>query len=787
MRNTFVKLFLALAMCFMVCGALIACGDSAVTLTVEDGYFVVNGVKTNVKQGDRLDDCTHEIVKVEVKDHAADKDGWILEACSKCADYAKVYEGTIHEYEDGEIAATCTEAGFVGQICTICGAHGEGEEIAALGHDFVAQKAIAKALGKPACLNDAVVVSHCKVCYAVSEPEVVVGGVGHVVDAWATTNYPSNIAVGEASGKCIYCENTVTYALPVLAEANYETEWKNGVAPTCFEGAIQIFTYVAKNAMDPVTKVWDTNLEFTTEWKQPAAKHQLAGQDYTEWANANYSTEVINFYDDVNGNGTIDDGEKTGIKPFAGDKLLCDTVAPAYFECEACKEVVDVMTFVAHNGPTKVIETAYCNIAGKSETTCNECKTVIVTNPYAEHDYENGYTLTVTDWTFDKNGKKVPSKFLLEWNCPNVGIKTTVTGKDKDGKDIIKTEEVECDAHSSKELDAKLLSAGATVAPSCYDPGYTEYTYIDVDNNNKPTTIKVPGEKTAHTLNGKLVLDFAELDVATPGVKAFAGKAFDKGCEFTYEGVAYFVCSVCAEAEAAGLVESSVVDIPEIKRAHDYTEEITKAPTCKDTGLKNVKCNYKDCGDAQKDVVVEALGHDFSNVTAYVYKVANVVDTYAVNIDATCSRDCEDDDRVIDIDGKELPALSDTAYIKSTVADATCSSGAITKYTITLDLNGDPAEFELNEKDERVYATPNVTVSFDVVDNNVIPHTWNNDLVLETVVENDYNKDGIVDRIEYITFKYCKVCLAYKTFDVKYDQITEITPDWKAPEEEDAE
>jgi hypothetical protein len=224
-------------------------------------------------------------------------------------------------------------------------------------------------------------------------------------------------------------------------------------------------------------------------------------------------------------------------------------------------------------------------------------------------------------------------------------------------------------------------------------------------------------------------------------------------------------------------------------RAHDNTEEVTKAPACKTTGLMNVKCNYKDCTYAEKDVVVDALGHDFSNATAYVYKVPNVVDTYAVNIDATCSRDCEDDDRVIDVNDKLLPALNSSAYITAVVAEATCSSGNITKYTIALDLNGNPAAIDADKttEEEIVYVAPYVTVSFDVVDNKVKAHNFNDELVLETVVENDYNEDGIVDRIEYITFKYCKDCLAYKTFKVDFEQITEIKPDWKPAEEEDAE
>ena len=787
MKNTFVKLFLALALCFMVGCALVACGGSSVAIS-EDGYWVIDGEKTNVKAAaESVADCNHEIVEVEVKAHTATKDGVVLEVCALCNDYAKVTAGTIHDWdENGVKAASCTTDGFAGEICTVCGETGEGEVVKALGHDYVASKAIAKALGKPACLNDAVVVSHCSVCYAVSEPEVKVGGVGHVVEAWATSNYPSNIASGEASGTCIYCESTVTYALPVLAEANYDTAWKNGVAPTCFEGATQLFTYVAKNEMN-AEKVWDTNLNFSTEWKQPAAKHQLAGKDYTAWANKDYGTEVINFFGDVDGNGKVDDGEKTGVKAFAGDKLVCGVPADAYFVCEACDEVVDVVAYADHNGPTKEVKAAYCNVAGENEVTCNECKTVVKSYPYADHDTENGYTLTVVEYGKDKNGKDVPSKFELKWECPNVATVPYVDGKDANGKDIVKTKEVECTECSSKILAAANVSAGANVAATCYDPGYTEYTYIDVENNNKPTTVKVPGKLTAHTLNGALVEDLDKLDVATPGVKAFSGKAFDKGCEFDYEGVAYFVCSVCAEAEAAGLVESAVVDIPTISRTHDKIEEITKAAACKTTGLMNVKCSYSDCTYAENNVKVDALGHDFANATAYVYKVANKVNTYAVNIDATCSRNCEDEDRVIDINDKVLPALDPEVYVVETIAEATCSSGNIKKYTITLDLNGDPAKVdtENSTKDETVYVKPNVTVSFDVVDNNVIAHTWNEDLVLKTDVENDYNKDGIVDVIEHITFKYCKVCCAYKTSEVVPEKLTDIPADWKAPAEDE--
>ena len=182
MKNTIVKLLMALAMCFMIAGSLIACagaqgekgdtgaagaagaqgpqgpqgekgdkGDKGDATKVElrevDGvsYWFIDGTNTNIKaegkDGEDLTACNHvdengestiayyELVKHAFLGYDADgvaqfRNGDYLATCTKCTGYAEVFVDTvIHfpEAEGREIPATCESDSSKGIHCSACG------------------------------------------------------------------------------------------------------------------------------------------------------------------------------------------------------------------------------------------------------------------------------------------------------------------------------------------------------------------------------------------------------------------------------------------------------------------------------------------------------------------------------------------------------------------------------------------------------------------------------------------------------------------------------------------
>ena len=120
-------------------------------ITVDkDGYVVVNGVKTeyNVNSGDNVPNestCTHtEIIENEVKP-TCDKSGSydLITYCTKCGrEFGRICvitEMLPHTESDWIVDkdATCTEAGSRHKECTVCGELLATEANPATGHNYV--------------------------------------------------------------------------------------------------------------------------------------------------------------------------------------------------------------------------------------------------------------------------------------------------------------------------------------------------------------------------------------------------------------------------------------------------------------------------------------------------------------------------------------------------------------------------------------------------------------------------------------------------------------------------
>ena len=145
MNKNIIKLFAILMMCFLIGSVLVACGNTnagqeiivqdgkpgeAATIEISnDGFWVINGNKTNVKaegkdgtDADSIRCVEHhwDPVYVEITKHTVDTIGLYLKVCVDC-DGAEIIRYN-HEYNvKGEtVAVTCETDGYTKYEC-ICG------------------------------------------------------------------------------------------------------------------------------------------------------------------------------------------------------------------------------------------------------------------------------------------------------------------------------------------------------------------------------------------------------------------------------------------------------------------------------------------------------------------------------------------------------------------------------------------------------------------------------------------------------------------------------------------
>lgn len=761
MKNTFVKLFLALALCFMVGCALVACGGSNVAIS-EDGYWVIDGEKTNVKAAaESVADCNHEIVKVEVKAHTATKDGVVLEVCALCNDYAKVTAGSEHEFAAGEVAATCTEDGFKGEVCTICGAYGDGEAVAAVGHNLSDNIFLVKDKANPACTKGGVAVQHCSTCKFVTEP-VAVDPVGHIVENWVVTTYPGE-SVGVAGGNCIYCDGYKTYDLPALDEEKYDVAWEDGKAATCNTEGVKIYNYVVTNTQNE-DLVWDYNLVCETKAQPAKAPHMIAGKNYKAW----FVNGAYQYYADVDGDGDV---EAVGFEEYAETstvgKIACEETKAGYFVCEACDCVVPVeKLYKAHFGAETIVTAATCYAAGTLKVDCVNCSKDITKSYTVEHEYD--YKL-IDDEDDDA------TTFVLVATCKN-----TIPAKEEGGKATACTAGNYTENVVANKIDE--------VKTTCYAQGYDLYRYNKEVAADVVVPVEVPVYKTdkvEHTLNGKTQDKYEKITTAIPGIVPIANVEFTT-CGETYKAV--YECSVCAAYKAASGSEMGTLVPVDAYMDHNTVEYVvegengTKAPTCTESGKKFLKCLNEGCAlAAGYSEEVPALGHDYA--LSYVVNV----DALTLTVKGTCAK--EHAETVLDHKFETTVDLETVAeafdYVTKT--EMTCHSPLVVTFTGYIAVaevkvvDGKavatlvPATYD---EDEKVYTDKYVVaVVFDYTTGEYDDHEWCDAEAYETVVyERDWNEDGIIDAKETYVFRYCEVCYTYEQVGVaKVEQITEIT------------
>jgi hypothetical protein len=161
MNKNIIKLFAILMMCFLIGSVLVACGstnednEEVFTVDIVDGYWVINGVKTDVKaegkdganglpgkdgadaDSIRCEEHHWDPVYVTIAEHTQDTIGLFLKVCVDCDGAEVIRYDHVYDQKGETVAPTCTDAGYTVYSC-ICGkvdpATTERDVVAALGH-----------------------------------------------------------------------------------------------------------------------------------------------------------------------------------------------------------------------------------------------------------------------------------------------------------------------------------------------------------------------------------------------------------------------------------------------------------------------------------------------------------------------------------------------------------------------------------------------------------------------------------------------------------------------------
>lgn len=651
MKNTLLKLIAVLALCFVICGVLVACGGSGEKgadgqtpyIGTNGNWWIGNtdtGVQAQGKPGDDGKDataveCKHEnFTEWVLLEHTKENDGKYLKVCDDCG-YAWAIEEQRHDYvlKDEFVPATCTEASFKGYQC-YCGAiDPERVEYAPdsepLGHDLTDWSYVA-AEGENICTHGGIKAHHCKRC-DFKEVEAV-APTDHQVAEWTVQNDALLTKTGLLTGTCDFCGlKGVEFKLPVLSENDYTIET---VAAECSkEGS---YTYTLKN---------DT-VKYSVVLNTPKAGHILNGQNYLNYQLEGYDKIVLPYW--------VGDLE-LNIDPFADTPFACsDAPQAGHFRCEACDEIVPVNVLYNHHGATTVVKDATCTELGSMKVNCDNCSEEEAVLPIAiTHNYE--YKLTEAG--------------VLVGTC-------------------------KCGATDSVQTNVLDNVAKDLTAPTCLAAGNREYTYVyTVGAKYYIETRELVVGKTSHTIlhNGEYVLaetvvnDDGSFNHNIAGIKPFADVKFET-CGETYEG--YYICKVCQDLGA----EDYVVDV-DVYRVHIPAGEPNVVnPTCTTPGSKTFEC--ADCKAKVDGEVIPALGHTDGNnkdkVEPSYVVVPNVAGDGYVLL-TICSRECCtgkccDDTDSCGVDAKYHVIKSEDVaeYEEKVTKEATCTEEGELTITVTL-------------------------------------------------------------------------------------------------------
>ena len=448
----------------------------------EDGYTVYKcsrcGKTENRNVVTTTGAHTAEIVTV-LREATCTTNGVGKTACKYCGK-AMGYQSipASHKWDDGEVtkAATCTEAGEMTFVCSVCKAT-KTEEIQALGHDIVF---ITDA--EPTCGKAGEGHNECLTCgYKEDAQEIPATGEHTFVDKLVDADCTHPDRVGSFCSVCGAAEpgKEVTEVGTALGHSYTE---EITTKPTCDEKGVKTFTCSR------------CGVSYTEEIAALGHDYQSTGMEDATCTAPAYDVEECTRCGDVR--KTEITGEAA--QPALGHDFVKDTVVEptctedgyTVYKCSRCgkTENRDVVTTTgAHTAEiVTVLRTATCSATGVGKAVCKYCKTSMgyVVIPMAAHTYDDansyvtedqylkvkcevcGAEITLQDLNPCRNGHTWDEgEVTTEPTCTEKGVKTfTCTVK---GCGATRTEDVEATGHDWQVVRDTEKEATCTEGGSC--------------------------------------------------------------------------------------------------------------------------------------------------------------------------------------------------------------------------------------------------------------------------------------------------------------------------------
>ncbi len=666
MRSKILKLIAVLAMCFMVIGALVACGEGAegkagakgetgatgtgiasVVLNADGTKFVItytDGTKAEVAiPSNKCADGCKDVTVHEFKDfeHSATyneeeekwefEDGKFLQVCNVCG-ASEIIVGVIHNFEVGTKAPTCTEIGFDGKWCLDCPYYeSTGNEQAALDHNYVVKDVHDE--DRPVCTLGSWQLGVCDRDDCGATKPIYVSAPGHTVETWYKNpaKAPTANKAGELMGTCTECGLPATKEIPALNTTDYA--YKLNAAATCVDPGSETWTYtLGEQTFEyPVTLEAKGHIVGGT----PVAQLKKHGDAFV------YGQAGINILNVTNPE--------------------CEYEGDGYYVCdvESCKINKSIKVYVDHKWGDAVVTEATC-AAGK--TTTRECT---VEGCDGKDVQEDAATRLKHEYKYELLYLANTQKYFLKTICKNC----TTQNSELEVTDSAKLVEVTASRiePSCKETGEKLMKytfngvdvEGATPA----EKNVTVKVELSVSTQHNPVidgVVRLPIAGTTDTYSS----EWADAKYEGKGKITVLNNADLSACGATAEG--YFKC-ICGQDRSVNLV--TLHDL-----AYDADHEDNVPTTCINYGKQIWACTKDGCEYTEERIPTKYAAHD------YEFELVELGNNL-FKVTGTCQvTNCGDHFEYTDLTADDITMVT---------ADRTCTKPETLTITVKKDVDGD--------------------------------------------------------------------------------------------------
>ena len=581
----------------------------------------------------------------------------------------------------GYIAETCGKDGYTGDTYCECGKLLEEGEVIPATNEHVYNEEIGKITKDPTCSETGTRLDICTECGYERTSEVPVNPENHVGGTTLkNATDPTCVETGYTGDTyCSSCDTKIVTGteIPTIPHDYSESVTK---APTCCEKGEKTFTCTECDA------------SYTEEIDFDATNHAEYGTEVRD------AVEVTCGADGFSGNThclgckiKLEDGE---VIPATGNHDYNSAVT----KTPDCKET-GVKTFTC-----SVCEDSYTEVIEKDATNHADYETEL-RGAKAETCVENGYTGDVCCTGCDavlESGEVINATGVHSYvsavtkvaNCHETGVKTSICSTCGG----FTTEEIAIDS-SNHDGETEIRDA---VAEDCGNDGFSGDTYClgcdtkiedgavipATGNHNYESEITVvatciaTGEKTfTCSVCEDSYKETIEIDAENHVGETEIRDAVTEDCgNDGYTGDTW-----CLDCETV-IEEGSVIPAT---GNHTYTSEVTKAPTCCETGLEVYTCTV--CNGTKE----ETLAFDAENHAKYDTELRDVITSNCGRKGYTGDTYCLGCNTKIE-DGEETPISGEHVYATATTKEANCyEKGIITHicsicgyfYTDSIEIN----------------------------------------------------------------------------------------------------